>query len=116
MTPGMTFTFKDSEVEVLEVLQEEKKTAPATQAGKQGQQIPAQILLGGIKMAKKKRKYYSGKELLYRRQLARQQAEAEEKTNNIRVRQLHQINASSRAIGWAKQKMREGKNNDCISD
>lgn len=63
-------------------------------------------------MAKKKRKYYSGKELLYRRQLA----EAEEKTNNIRVRQLHQINASSRAIGWAKQKMREGKNNDCISD
>lgn len=61
-------------------------------------------------MAKKKRKYYSGKELLYRRQLERQQAEAEEKTNNIRVRQLHQINASSRAIGWAKQKMREGKN------
>lgn len=54
-------------------------------------------------MAKKKRKYYSGKELLYRRQLERQQAEAEEKTNNIRVRQLHQINASSRAIGWAKQ-------------
>lgn len=25
----------------------------------------------------------------------------EEKTNNIRVRQLHQINASRRAIGWA---------------
>ena len=63
-------------------------------------------------MAKKKRKYYSGKELLYRRQ----RAEEEEKTNNIRIRQLHQINASSRAIGWAKQKMREGKNNDCISD
>ena len=53
-------------------------------------------------MAKKKRKYYSGKELLYRRQLERQQAEAEEKTNNIRVRQLHQINASSRAIGRAR--------------
>lgn len=67
-------------------------------------------------MAKKKKKHYSGKELIYRRQLARQQAETEEKTNNIRVRQLHQINASSRAIGWAKQKMREGKNNDCISD
>ena len=48
--------------------------------------------------------------------MERQQAEEEEKTNNIRVRQLHQINASSRAIGWAKQKMREGKNNDCISD
>lgn len=63
-------------------------------------------------MAKKKRKYYSGKELLYRRQLERQQAEEEEKTNNIRIRQLHQINTSSRAIGWAKQKMREGKNND----
>lgn len=30
-------------------------------------------------MAKKKRKYYSGKELLCRRQLERQQAEAEEK-------------------------------------
>ena len=45
-------------------------------------------------MAKKKRKYYSGKELLYRRQLERQQAEAEEKTNNIRVRRLHQINAN----------------------
>lgn len=66
-------------------------------------------------MAKGK-KHYSGKELIYRRQLARQQAETEEKTNNIRVRQLYQINASRRAIGWAKQKMREGKNNDCISD
>ena len=30
-------------------------------------------------MAIKKRKYYSGKELLYRRQLERQQAEEEEK-------------------------------------
>lgn len=67
-------------------------------------------------MAKKKRKYYSGKELLYRRQLERQQAEEEEKTNNIRIRQLHQINANSRAIGWAKQKMREGKNNDSVLD
>lgn len=67
-------------------------------------------------MAKKKQKHYNGKELIYRRRLARQQAETEEKTNNIRVRQLHQINASRRAIGWAKQKMREGKNNDCISD
>lgn len=60
----------------------------------------------------KGKKHYSGKELIYRRQLA----ETEEKTNNIRVRQLHQINASRRAIGWAKQKMREDKNNDCISD
>ena len=56
-------------------------------------------------MAKKKRKYYSGKELLYRRQLERQQAETEEKTNNIRVRQLHQINASAVSLqdtedGW----------------
>lgn len=66
-------------------------------------------------MAKGK-KHYSGKELIYRRQLARKQAETEEKTNNIRVRQLHQINASSRAIGWAKQKMREGKNNDSVLD
>ena len=64
----------------------------------------------------KGKKHYSGKELIYRRQLARQQAEEEEKTNNIRVRQLHQINASSRAIGWAKQKMREGQTNACISD
>jgi hypothetical protein len=66
-------------------------------------------------MAKGK-KHYSGKELIYRRQLARQQEEAAEKTNNIRVRQLHQINASRRAIGWAKQKMREGKNNDSVLD
>jgi hypothetical protein len=64
----------------------------------------------------KGKKHYSGKELIYRRQLARQQAETEEKTNNIRVRQLHQINASRRAIGWAKQKMREDKNNDSVLD
>lgn len=64
----------------------------------------------------KGKKHYSGKELIYRRQLARQQAEAEEKTSNIRVRQLHQINASCRAISWAKQKMREGKNNDSVLD
>jgi hypothetical protein len=64
----------------------------------------------------KGKKHYSGKELIYRRQLARQQAEAEEKTSNIRVRQLHQINASRRAISWAKQKMREGKNNDSVLD
>lgn len=64
----------------------------------------------------KGKKHYSGKELIYRRQLARQQAEAEKKTSNIRVRQLHQINASRRAISWAKQKMREGKNNDSVLD
>lgn len=64
----------------------------------------------------KGKKHYSGKELIYRRQLARQQAEAEEKTSNIRVRQLHQINASRRAISWAKQKMREGKNNGSVLD
>lgn len=64
----------------------------------------------------KGKKHYSGKELIYRRQLARQQAEAEEKTSNIRVRQLHQINASRRAISWAKQKMQEGKNNDSVLD
>lgn len=64
----------------------------------------------------KGKKHYSGKELIYRRQLARQQAEAEEKTNNIRVRQLHQINASRRAISWAKQKMWEDKNNDSALD
>lgn len=64
----------------------------------------------------KGKKHYSGKELIYRRQLARQQTEAEEKTSNIRVRQLHQINASRRAISWAKQKMREGENNDSVLD
>lgn len=64
----------------------------------------------------KGKKHYSGKKLIYRRQLARQQAEVEEKTSNIRVRQLHQINASRRAISWAKQKMREGKNNDSVLD
>lgn len=64
----------------------------------------------------KGKKHYSGRELIYRRQLARQQAETEEKTSNIRVRQLHQINASRRAISWAKQKMREDKNNDSVLD
>lgn len=55
-------------------------------------------------MAKKKRKYYSGKELLYRRQLARQQAEAEEKTNNIRVRQLHQITQAAGLLAGQNRK------------
>lgn len=66
-------------------------------------------------MAKKKRKYYSGKELLYRRQLDGA-GRSGRKDKQHKGAPATQINASSRAIGWAKQKMREGKNNDCISD
>ena len=64
-------------------------------------------------MAKGKR-HYSGKELILRRQLERQQKERAKGT--IKKQQLQHINATSRAIGWAKQKMREGKGNDSVLD
>ena len=64
-------------------------------------------------MAKGK-KHYSGKELILRRQLERQQAETAK--GNARTQQLQHINATRRAIGWAKQKMREGKGNDSVLD
>lgn len=64
-------------------------------------------------MAKGK-KHYSGKELIVRRQIERQQKERAKGT--IKKQQLQHINATSRAIGWAKQKMREGKGNDSVLD
>ena len=64
-------------------------------------------------MAKGKR-HYSGKELIVRRQIERQQKERAKGT--IKKQQLQHINATSRAIGWAKQKMREGKGNDSVLD
>ena len=64
-------------------------------------------------MAKGK-KHYSGKELIVRRQIERQQKERAKGT--IKKQQLQHINATSRAIGWAKQKMREGKDNGSVLD
>ena len=64
-------------------------------------------------MAKGK-KHYSGKELIVRRQIERQQKERAKGTR--KKQQLQHINATSRAIGWAKQKMREGKGNDSVLD
>ena len=64
-------------------------------------------------MAKGK-KHYSGKELIVRRQIERQQKERAKGT--IKKQQLKRINASRRAIGWAKQKMREGKDNGSVLD
>ena len=64
-------------------------------------------------MAKGK-KHYSGKELIVRRQIERQQKERAKGT--IKKQQLQHINATRRAIGWAKQKMREEKGNDSVLD
>ena len=64
-------------------------------------------------MAKGK-KHYSGKELIVRRQIERQQKERAKGT--IKKQQLQHINATRRDIGWAKQKMREGKGNDSVLD
>ena len=64
-------------------------------------------------MAKGK-KHYSGKELIVRWQIERQQKERAKGT--IKKQQLQHINATRRAIGWAKQKMREGKGNDSVLD
>ena len=57
----------------------------------------------------KGRKHYSGKELIYRRQLARQQAEKEANPGSYETRTLRQINALRPAMERAKQRMREGK-------
>ena len=64
-------------------------------------------------MAKGK-KHYSGKELIVRRQIERQQKERAKGT--IKKQQLQHINATRRDIGWAKQKMREEKGNDSVLD
>lgn len=54
-------------------------------------------------MAKGK-KHYSGKELIVRRQIERQQKERAKGT--IKKQQLQHINATRRAIGWAKQSLK----------
>lgn len=64
-------------------------------------------------MAKGKR-HFSGKELIVRRQIERQQKERAKGT--IKKQQLQHINATRRAIGWAKQKMREEKGNGSVLD
>ena len=64
-------------------------------------------------MAKGK-KHYSGKELIVRRQIERQQKERAKGT--IKKQQLQHINATRRAIEWAKQKMREGTGNGSVLD
>lgn len=62
----------------------------------------------------KGRKYYSGKELIYRRQLARQQAEREATTGNRLTKILRQVNTLHPAVERAKQRMREGETNDIL--
>ena len=62
----------------------------------------------------KGRKYYSGKELIYRRQLARQQAEREATTGNRLTKILRQVNALHPAVERAKQRRREGETNDIL--
>lgn len=62
----------------------------------------------------KGRKYYSGKELIYRRQLARQQAEREATTGNRLTKILRQVNTLHTAVERAKQRMREGETKDIL--
>lgn len=62
----------------------------------------------------KGRKHYSGKELIYRRQMERQQAEKEANHGSYETRTLRQINALRPAIEKAKQRMREGKTNGIL--
>ena len=64
-------------------------------------------------MAKGK-KHYSGKELIVRRQIERQQKERAKGT--IKKQQLQHINATRRAMGWAKQELREGNDNGGLLD
>ena len=64
-------------------------------------------------MAKGKR-HYSGKELIVRRQIERQQKERAKGT--IKKQQLQHLNATSRAIVCAKQKIRDGKGNGSVLD
>ncbi len=62
----------------------------------------------------KGRKHYSGKELIYRRQLERQQAEKEANPGNHLTKTLQQVNTLRPAVERAKQRMREGKTNGIL--
>jgi hypothetical protein len=63
-------------------------------------------------MAKGK-KHYSGKELIRRRQIERQQAEQQ---GNRLTKTLKQVNQLRPVIERAKQRMREGKENGSVLD
>lgn len=63
-------------------------------------------------MAKGK-KYYSGKELIRRRQIERQQSEQQ---GNRLTKTLKQVNQLRPVIEKAKQRMREGKGNSSVLD
>lgn len=63
-------------------------------------------------MAKGK-KYYSGKELIRRRQIERQQSEQQ---GNRLTKTLKQVNQLRPVIEKAKQRMREGKGNGSVLD
>lgn len=60
----------------------------------------------------KGKKHYSGKELIYRRQLARQQAEKEANHGNNLTKTLRRVNTLRSAVERTKQRMREDKNNE----
>ena len=62
------------------------------------------------------RKHYSGKELIMRRQLEQQQAEQKTNPGNSMTKTLRQVNALRPAMERAKQRMREGKDNDSVLD
>lgn len=64
-------------------------------------------------MAKGK-KHYSGKELIRRRQIERQQAEQQQ--GNRLTKTLKQVNQLRPVIERAKQRMREGKENGSVLD
>ena len=58
------------------------------------------------------KRHYSGKELILRRQLAQQQAEQKANPGNSMTKTLRQINAMRPAMEKARQRMREGKDNE----
>lgn len=60
------------------------------------------------------KKHYSGKELLYRRQLERQQAEKAANPGNRLTKTLRQVNTLRPVVERAKRRMREGKNNGIL--
>jgi hypothetical protein len=62
------------------------------------------------------RRHYSGKELIMRRQLERQQAEQKANPGNGMTKTLRQVNALRPAMERAKQRMREGKDNGSVLD
>ncbi len=62
------------------------------------------------------RRHYSGKELIMRRQIARQQAEQKANPGNSMTKTLRQVNALRPAMERAKQRMREGKDNGSVLD